>query len=124
MLIKKIHMLDSMTKKTNVVEEEFTYGLMALNTLVTGRMGRPMVKDGKFMLMVIAMRANGKMTKQMVMEHMSLFMGKHYRVSGEMHFCMGEGVRYGRIYLITKENMSMVSNKAKEYSNGQTEVNM
>ena len=36
---------------------------------------------------------------------------------------MGEGVRYGRIYLITKETMQMVSNMAKDNSNGQTEVN-
>ena len=69
--------LDGMTIKINVVEEGFIYGLMALNTLVTGRMGRPQVKDGKFMLMVIAMRANGKMTKQMVMEHILIFMEKY-----------------------------------------------
>ena len=66
-----------MTTKMNVEVEGFTYGPMALNTLVTGRMGRPQVKDGKFMLMVIVMRANGKMTKQMVMENMSIFMEKN-----------------------------------------------
>ena len=66
-----------MTKKNNVLEEGFTYGPTALNTLVTGRMVWPQVKDGKFMLMVIAMRANGKMTKQMVMENIPIFMEKN-----------------------------------------------
>ena len=74
---------DSTIGKMNLVEEEFSYGQMGLNTWGIGRKGRLQAMEGLYMLMVMSTKVNGKMTKQTVMENMYIFLDQNIRVIGE-----------------------------------------
>lgn len=70
---------------------------MEIGTKVNGKMIKPMEKENFGMLMVIIMKALGRMTKLMAWDYFEPLMDQHILVSGKMIFNMDKDVKLGQI---------------------------
>ena len=78
---------------------EYRSGLMVQSTKATGAKTKPMAGGNLLMLTEISIMEIGKMTKQMVKEHLFIRMEENIKASGKMISKMGLELKLGLMAL-------------------------
>ena len=105
-------------KETKGMEKEFKHGLMVVYIKVNGEIIKQMEEENLYIQIKIFMMENGLMISHKDMEYFSIIMVQDIKVIGKMTFNMALVNKYGLTDDIIKVNISKVKNRVKENING------